>query len=118
MQSVSIQVGGALAGTLAIMALLLTVRRLSLRRFVELGPDALSLPTGLLQLGTARIQYSDITRVWEAYLPLTTVLRIATAARTFDVLSEMLPDSDSYFELRDFVFERCRKEDDDLVRKG
>src|SRR5437870_4758369 len=72
-QWVSSRVGIALGGALIVLALLLLVRRLALPRFVELGPNALSLPTGFLQFHTARIPYSEITRAWEIGLPLTVV---------------------------------------------
>jgi hypothetical protein len=103
-QWVSFRVGIALGGALMVLALLLIVRRLALRRFVELGPDALSLPTGFLQSHTTRIPYSDITRAWEIGLPLTVVLCIATDERRFDIPSTLLPDTESYVALRDFIF--------------
>ncbi len=93
-----------------VMALLAIVRRLALRRFVELDTDELLLPTGFLQFHMARIPYSDITRAWEVGLPFTAVLCIATDERSFDIPSILLPNTKSYIALRDFIFHRQWKE--------
>jgi tetratricopeptide (TPR) repeat protein len=96
--------GIALGGALIILALLPVVRRLAFKRFVVLGPTALTLPTGLLHSHMVEIPYSDITRAWENHLPLTTVLCIVTEARRYNILSTLLPDPQSYLDLRGFIF--------------
>jgi hypothetical protein len=92
-------------GLLPIMlALLLGVRRVSFDRRLLLEQEEMILPTGLLQMGTARIAYASIKRVWRHYLPATVVLRVATEKRTFEIASVLLPDNASYRALEDFLY--------------
>ena len=52
---------------------------------------------------TARIEYTSIERVWRHYLPATLVLRVATKTRTFEIVSVLLPDNESYRALEGFL---------------
>src|SRR5262249_43935822 len=106
----SFRVGIALGGASIVMALLLIVRRFDLRRFVELGPDALRLATGFLLSLLVRIPYSEIIGAWEISLLGTVVLCIATDKRRFEAPSILLPDAESYVVLRDFIFHQRWRE--------
>jgi hypothetical protein len=91
-------------GLLPIMrALLLGVRRVSFDRRLLLDKEEMILPTGFLQMGTARVAYASIERVWRHYLPATVVLRVATETRTFEIVSVLLPDNESYRALEEFL---------------
>jgi hypothetical protein len=103
-------------GLLPIMlALLLGVRRVSFDRRLLLDKDEMILPTGFLQIGTARIAYASIERVWRHYLPATVVLRVATKKRTLEIASVLLPDNESYRALEEFL---NLKAQENAVNKG
>jgi hypothetical protein len=85
------------------LALLVGVRRIALDRRLLLDKDEMILPTGFFQTGAARIAYPSIERVWRHYLPLTVVLRVATEKRTFDIVSTLLPDNESYRAIEQFL---------------
>jgi hypothetical protein len=86
-----------------VLAMLLVVRRVMGDRSVLLNEDEMILPTGFLQTGTSRILYSSIQRVWRHYLPATVVLRVATERRTHEIVSMLLPDSESYLAIERFL---------------
>jgi hypothetical protein len=85
------------------LAALLGVRRAAFDRRLLLNQDEMILPTGFLQTGTARIEYASIKRVWRHYLPGAIVLRVATEKRTFEIVSVLLPENDSYRALEEFL---------------
>ena len=85
------------------LALLLGLRRILFDRRLLLDNDGMILPTGLLQTGTARIDYTSIERVWRHYLPATVVLRVATEKHIFEIVSVLLPDDTSYLTLEEFL---------------
>jgi hypothetical protein len=86
-----------------VLAMLLVIRRLMLNRSVLLNEDEMILPTGFLQTGTARIPYSSVQRVWRHYLPATIVLRVATERRTYEIVSMLLRDRESYLAIEEFL---------------
>jgi hypothetical protein len=92
-----------------LLALLLGVRRVSFGRRLLLDKDGMILPTGFLQRGTARVAYASIERVWRHYLPATVVLRVATEKRTFEIVSVLLPDDESYRALEAFLNEKTQE---------
>ncbi len=85
------------------LALILAVRRILFKRCLLLDNDGMILPIGPLQMRTARVEYVSIQRVWRHYLPLTVVLRVSTEKRTFEILSTLLPDDESYRALEAFL---------------
>ena len=85
------------------LALMLGVRRISFQRYLLLDNDSMAIPTGLFQMRTARIEYTSIERVWRHYLPATLVLRVAIQTRTFEIVSVLLPDNESYRALEGFL---------------
>jgi hypothetical protein len=92
-----------------LLALLLGVRRVLFDRRLLLDKDEMILPTGFLQRGTARVAYASIERVWRHYLPATVVLRVATEKRTFEIVSVLLPDDESYRALEAFLNEKTQE---------
>jgi len=85
------------------LALINGVRCILFKRYLLLDNDSMVLPIGPLQMWTARVEYVSIKRVWRHYLPLTVVLRVATEKRTFEILSTLLPDNESYRALEAFL---------------
>ena len=85
------------------LAVLLGVRRAALDRCLLLNQDQMILPTGFLQTGTARIEYGSIKRVCRHYLPAAVVLRVATEKRTFEIVSVLLPENDSFRAVEEFL---------------
>jgi hypothetical protein len=91
------------------LALLLGVRRISSDRHILLDIDEMVLPTGFLQTSTAHISYSSIQRVWRHYLPATVVLRVATEKRTYEIVSVLLPNGDSYRAIEEFLASKAQE---------
>jgi hypothetical protein len=97
-------------GLLPIMlALLVGVRRVTFDRRLLLDKEEMVLPTGFFQTGTARIAYTSIVGVWRHYLPATVVLRVATEKRTFEIVSMLLPDNESYRALEEFLNQKAQE---------
>jgi hypothetical protein len=88
---------------LIVGALVLGVRRLSFDRRLVFNKDGVTLPRGFLQIGTARIAYPSIRRVWRHYLPFAVVLRVATDEHTFEIVSGLLPDNKTFLVVEEFL---------------
>lgn len=99
----SLKIGVSLGGFLFLMTLLLTLRRLIFRRYLELGESALMLPTGFLRSRIVEIPYSAIERIWETRMLLADVLCLGVGKRTFEIRTSFLPDEGSYMAIRDFL---------------
>ena len=97
------------------MTLIVGVRRISVKRYLLLDKVGMELPIGLFQMGTARIEYSSIVRVWRHYLPAAVVLRVATQSHTFDIVSVLLPDNASYHAIEGFL---TLKAEENAARKA
>jgi len=98
-----------------LLALLLGIRRVSFHCRLLLDKDEMILPTGFFQRDSTRVAYASIERVWRHYLPITVVLRIATAARTFQIASVLLPDDESYRALEAFINQKVQE---NTAKKG
>jgi hypothetical protein len=88
------------------LALIVGVRRIWVERYLLLDHDSMVLPIGLFQMGTAKIEYTSIRRVWRHYLrpyEYRFVLKIATEKRTFKIVPAFLPDNESYRALEEFL---------------
>ena len=53
--------------------------------------------------------YDSIVRVWRHYLPMTAVLRVATQNRTFNIVSVLMPDNESYRALEGFLIVKAQE---------
>jgi hypothetical protein len=89
------------------LAFVVGVRRISVAHYLLLENDTMVLPTRPFQMRTAKIEYASIKRVWRHYLPMTVVLRVATENRTFEVLSSLLPDNESYRAVEAFLVQKA-----------
>jgi hypothetical protein len=87
-------------------ALMGTVRRLFLPRFLELRQDALSISTGFFQARVAKILYADLEQTSEVKRGRMTTFYLRTKERTFEINSILLPNMACYVAIRDFITSR------------
>jgi len=99
----SLRLAAVLASPFVVLALVVVSRRLVFRRFIELEPDALLLPTGFLHLRTRRIELAEIRDVVDDPPGSGAVLWIKTEKGDFPVWSVWLPEVGSYSRVRDFL---------------
>jgi hypothetical protein len=87
------------------VAFIVGVRRIWVERYLLLDDDSMVLPIGLFQMRTAKIEYTDIRRVWRHYTTFYAVpiLQVATEKQTFDIVSTFLSDNESYCALEEFL---------------
>lgn len=85
-----------------LLGLGLAIRRIVLRRFLELGLDAVSLPTGFLRMKSVKISYADILAVQEVRLGRTTVLKLRTQKRSFEIVSVFMANNADYTMVTNF----------------
>jgi hypothetical protein len=102
---ISYPVGVVVVTLLTFLVLLLAIRRAAFRRYVELADDALLLPTGFLQMHTARIPYGTIDRVWESRWALGTVLNLQANHKKFEITCGIRLDRDAYVSVRNFLIQ-------------
>jgi len=88
---------------------ILGARRFAVYRFLLLDRDELVLPTGVFQRRITKIPHASIRRVWRTYLPGTVLLRIATPDGKFEIPSTLLPDSESYLAVEQFLHLRAQE---------
>jgi hypothetical protein len=98
--------GLTVACMLALLAALVAIRRLVLRRYVELERDAILLPTGFLQLWVARIPYDAILEVREAPWAFGTVLYIRTGERKYEIPCGIRINRNDYVTVRNYLMAR------------
>ena len=84
-------------------ALMGTVRRLFLPRFLEVKQDALLLQTGFLRTKVKRIPYAEIEKTSEVKRGRMTVFYLRTKERTFEINSILLPNMASYVAIKNFI---------------
>ncbi len=87
-------------------ALMGTVRRLFLPRFLELREDTVSISTGFYQAKVTEILYADIEQTSEIKRGRMTTYYLRTKERTFEINSILLPNMASYIAVRDFITSR------------
>jgi hypothetical protein len=85
-----------LGALLTVGGLVFTVRRIAFPRFLELGQDAVLLPTGLLQRRTTKIYYADIEWIQEGMIQRSPQLSIGANGRTFEFNPFMLGTADFF----------------------
>lgn len=86
-----------------LLAILLAVRRLTIRRFLQLEENALLLPTGFLQLRSAKSAYDTILDVSEARWALGTVLYIRTSQGKYEIPCGIRINRNDYVAVRDYL---------------
>ena len=53
-----------------------------------------------------RVVFADTTAVWEAFLPFTAVLCLRSHGKTFEIVSTVLPDHESYQAVGGYIYSR------------
>src|SRR6266496_4180136 len=86
-----------------ILAILLVFARIRSSTFLELTSDALIIPRGFAGKRFRRISYSDIASISELSVAGSKSLRIRTATAQFWISSSVLPTSEDYQELKQFL---------------
>lgn len=89
------------------LAFIVRVRRISVAHYLLLHNDTKVLPTRPFQIRAAKIEYTSVKRIWRHYLPMTVVLRVATENRTFEILSTLLPDNESYLAVEELLVQKA-----------
>ena len=87
-------------------ALIGTVRRLFIPRFLELRQDTLLISTGFYQARVSNVLYADIEQTSEVKRGRMTTFYLRTKERTFEINSILLPNMASYVAARDFITSR------------
>jgi hypothetical protein len=77
------------------LGVLTTLRRYAFPRSLVLDEEGVWLPSGFMRINVRRVVFAEISAVWEAALPFTAVLCFRCHGKTFEVLSILLPDSES-----------------------
>jgi hypothetical protein len=80
--------------------------RIWIERYLLLDHDSIVLPIAPLAKRTAKIEYTNIRRVWRHYVrpnEYRFVLKVATEERVFTILPAFLPDNESYLALEEFL---------------
>jgi len=98
--------GLALSFLPLLFALMGTVRRFFLPRFLELRQDTLLISTGFLQARVMTIPYADIEQTSEVKRGRMTTFYLRTKERPFEINSILLPNMVSYVAARDFINSR------------
>ena len=92
-------------------ALMGTVRRFFLPRFLELGQDTLLISAGFLQTRVAKIPYVDIEQTSEVRRGSMKTIYLRTKEHAFEINSILLPNMPSYVAVRDFINSRVTKKE-------
>jgi hypothetical protein len=88
-----------IAASLALAGLggLLAVRHSAFPRNLALDDEGVWLPSGFLRISVRRVVFAETSAIWEAFLPFhTSVLCLRYHGKTYEIVSTLLPDSDTY----------------------
>jgi hypothetical protein len=103
---------GALAIALSLatvfigFGVLTTLRRYAFPRYLVLDEEGVWLPSSFLRLSVRRVVFAETSDVWEAFLPLTVVLCLRFQGKTYEVVSTLLPDHETYLEVAGYIYSR------------
>jgi len=100
----------ALGAGFVVLALLMAAQRISNPQVLELGTEALLLPHGHFQKRTSRIAYSDIEAVSEVQVSGQKFLYVTAGGLRFTITASLLPDTDTYVAVRDFLVSGAQKQ--------
>jgi len=89
------------------LGLLITLRRYAFPRSLVLDEEGVWLPSGFMRMNVRRVVFAETSAVWEAFLPFrTAVLCLRCHGKTFEVHSTLLPDSESYQAIGQYICSR------------
>lgn len=93
--------GFALLGTLT------TLRRYAFPRSLVIDEEGLWLPSGFLRMNVRRVLFAEVSDVWEAFLPFTAVLCLRSHGKTFEIVSTLLPNHETYQAVGESICDSC-----------
>jgi hypothetical protein len=99
-------IAAAISAVLALLTLLVIVRRLLVSQYLELRHDELVLPRGWFHTRHIRLPYAQIERIWETKISGQSLLFVAVGSRQFKINDSLLPDKAVYATVRDFLLTR------------
>ncbi|MGC8642298.1 MAG: hypothetical protein ACP5XB_20745 [Isosphaeraceae bacterium] len=98
--------GVPLLAVFALLGVLTTLRRYVFKRILVIDEKEVWLPCGLLQLSVRRVVFAEISEVWEVFIPRTVVFCLRSHGKTYELVSTLLPDHETYLEVAGYIFSR------------
>jgi hypothetical protein len=96
----------ALLTVFACLGGLTTLRRYAFPRSLLVDEDGIWLPSGFLRLNVRRVDFAETSDVWEAFIPRTVTLCLRCNGKSYEVLSTLLPDHETYLEVAGYIYSR------------
>jgi hypothetical protein len=78
----------------------------SFPRSLVLDEEGVWLPSGFLSLNVRRVVFAETSDVWEVFLPRTVALCLRSQGKTYEVVSTLLPDHETYLEVAGYILSR------------
>ena len=88
------------------LGVLVTLRRYAFPRYLVLDEEGVWLPSGFMRMNVRRVVFAETSNVWEAFLPRTVVLCLRYHGKTFEVVSTLLPDHETYLAVGRYICSR------------
>lgn len=95
-----------LLAVFAILGLLITLRRYTFPRHLVVDERGVWLPSGFLRLNVRRVVFAEISDAREAFIPCTAALCLRSQGKTYEVVSTLLPDHETYLEVAGYIYSR------------
>jgi hypothetical protein len=99
----------SLLAVFSMFGLATTVRRYAFARHLTVDEDGIWLPSGFLRANPRRIVFAEVSEVWEAFIPRTVVLCLRSHGKTYELLSTLLADHDTYLEVAGYIYSRVER---------
>ncbi len=96
----------SLLAVFLILGLLSALRRYTFPRHLVVDEEGVWLPSGFLRLNVRRVVFAEISDVWEAFIPRTAALCLRSQGKTYEVVSALLPDHETYLEVAGYIYSR------------
>jgi hypothetical protein len=88
------------------LGVLTTLRRYVFPRHLVLDEEGVWLPSGFLRLNVRRVAFAETSDIWEAFIPRTVALCLRSRGKTYEVVSTLLPDHETYLEVAGYIYSR------------
>ncbi len=88
------------------LAALCTLRRYAFPRYLVVDEEGVWLPSGILSLNVRRVEFAEISDVWEVFIPRTVALCLRSQGKTYELVSTLLPDHKTYLEVAEYIYSR------------
>jgi hypothetical protein len=90
------------------LGVLIALRRYAFPRVLILDEDGAWIPSGFMRMHARRIVFAETSAIWEVFLPLTAVLCLRYRGKTFEIVSTLLPDHESYVAVGCYICSRVK----------